>query len=329
MNPTHTAVPTDPSAIPAWAENFEARYGVPPLGGGESQPGGPAVATPPAPEPAQAATPAPQAQPGSPSGEQPAQGTSAPDGQQAPAEGQPPQWAQTLLERMDEMAPAAPVDPLAAELFGYEQPQQGQVPPGYDPNQLAGQVPGQAMPGQAPQPGLPGQPAVLPGGVPGVPGQPDLGGLEDPGGVVRNFIDERAREVAQTMLRERVEPYLQQQDQQRRRNEAIALTEDYAELRDTAYANALVTRAKQWAQQILGSSEAAGEPGFLELVHLASKQLEVAQSGQGQQPGAGGSEVPIEQPGGANPGAAQTDAQQLADRIVAASPSQGLSSLWK
>jgi hypothetical protein len=222
---------------------------------------------------------------------------------------------------MDEIAPPA-IDPLAAELFGQPTPTAPQAQPqGYTPDQLAAaQAAGLGLPQGAPQamPGVPpqaGQPVV----PPQAPG--------DERAFVDQLIDQRAEQVAQRMIRERVDPYIAGQETQRRRNEAIALTQDYPEFRDPAYQSSISQRARGWAQQILGSPEAAGEPGFLELCHLAAKQLEAMQQETPAAPGPGG-EVPIEIPGGGNPGSAVPQPDQMAAGIVAASPGRGLSKLW-
>lgn len=298
------AIPTDPGELSKFASYFMATHGMPPIAGGET-PGGTVTPAPPvAPDPATAAaTPAPD-----PVGAAPATNGATPEGQPAEGaevqpQGTPPEWAETLLERMDQIAPPQ-VDPLAAELFG--QPQAAQ------PQQFAPQQ-------EQPQPQQPGPQS----GLPAQPGQLDEAEL------VRNFIDERAQQIAQKAIEERVTPVLQQQQVQRRREEALALTDEYPELRDPQFQSSLMTKARSWAHQILGSPEAAGEPGFLELCLLASRQLDAAAQASPAQPGQPGSEVPIEQPGGANPGSAQPQTDQIADRIVSAGARRGLSSLWQ
>lgn len=330
MNP-RTAVPTNPAALSTWVTDFEALHGVPPIAGGETLAGAPpAAVTPPAPAPAppsaQPAAPAPTpgvvdpaaaAQPGAAPAAPGSEGAAA-----AAAAPTPPDWAQTLIERMDEIAPPV-IDPLAAELFGQPSPAAApQAPPqGYTPDQLAAaQAAGLPLP-QAPQatPGVPpqaGQPVVPPQGTAG-----------DERAFVDQLIDQRAGQVAQRMIQERVDPYIAGQETQRRRAEAVALTQDYPEFRDPAYQSSISQRARGWAQQILGSPEAAGEPGFLELCHLAAKQLDAMQQEKPAVPGPGG-EVPIEIPGGGNPGSAVPQPDQMAAGIVAASPGRGLNSLW-
>jgi hypothetical protein len=358
------AVPTNPAALSTWVTDFERLHGVPPIAGGEvfgpgvasaGQPQPPAQAAPPAPAPAQAAsaapapapaaTPAPagapdpaaaaavaasQGQPPQPVAGQPA--AAQPGAAAAQAQPGAPDYVQVLLDRMDEIDPPA-LDPLAAELFG--QPAQPPAMPGAGQQQLtpeqfaAAQATGlapqsgypQATPGQVPQAG---QPAVPP--TPGLPGQPAVPPANEQEYVDR-LIDQRAQAVAQRMIDQRVNPYIQTQEANRRRSEAIALTQDYPEFRDPAYQSRIAQTARGWAQQILGSSEAAGEPGFLELCHLATKQL-AAQQQETPAATASGAEVPIEAPGGANPGGAASPTDQLAAGIVAASPGRGLSPIW-
>jgi len=149
---------------------------------------------------------------------------------------------------------------------------------------------------------------------------------------VDQYIDQRAKEVASRMLQENVAPYFQQQQQANRRRETQGLLDDYPELKDPAKGQALVAQARAWAQETLGDPSYAGDPGYLETVHLAMKGLEATRAQQpgqpGQQPGAaGGGEVPIEGGSGAQPAAAP-QSTELAQRIVDAKPGGGLSSLW-
>jgi hypothetical protein len=83
----------------------------------------------------------------------------------------------------------------------------------------------------------------------------------------------------------------------------------------------------------------------VEVCFLAGKWIEAQERAQqpqaqpqGQPPqpgipalatGPGTPEVPIEQPGGSNPGAAQTPQAQIAQRIVGAGSGGQLSPLWK
>lgn len=330
---TRSVVPSEPGAIRAWAADFKVKHGFAPIAGGET-PGG-AVATPPAPTPAApAATPAPAAPEQTPAPGQPAapagdgsqtQQPGAPEGQQAPQADATPEWAQKLLDGMDQLAPPAQVDPLAVELGIVPEPPPplpGQ--PGYDPSQA-----GPAA-GQGPQ-GVPQQqsPAALPGQqVPGVPGQPQQPGVDPQTALVEQYIDQRAEEVATRMLQERVAPFFQQQEVTRRRTESQALLDDYPELKDPAKGQALVAQARAWAQETLGDARFAGEPGYLEVVHLAMKGLEAQGQAPGQAPAPGSGEVPIEGGSGAQPPAATTESTELAQRIVDAKPGGGLSNLW-
>lgn len=298
---TKFAVPTDPAKIHTWSENFKVLYGMPPIAGGETPtetPPTPAPPTQPAPDP----TPAPD------------EGTPPPEVAAQPAADSTPEWAQKLLDGMDQLAPPAQVDPLAVELgLAPEPPQPLPGQPGFDPSQ-AGPPAGQPEPGTLP----PGQAAV-----PDSQSQPADPQTE----LVSQYIDKRAEQVAERMLQERVAPYFQHQEQNRRRDEGQAFVDDYPELKDPDKWNALRTQARAWGQQTIGNPAVADEPGFLEVVHLAMKGLEAAQNGQ--QPGAAGSgEVPIEGGGGAQPGPTQTNSDELAQRIVDAKPGGNLDPIW-
>lgn len=335
---TRSVVPNEPGAIRAWAADFKAKHGFAPIAGGETP--GAAVATPPAPAPAspaptpapapaapaQTPAPVPTPAPGQPA--TPAPGAApqpgAPEGQQAPQADATPEWAQKLLDGMDQLAPPAQVDPLAVEL-GLVPPPPQPLPgqPGYDPSQAgpaAGRVP-QGAPQQQPPAALPGQQ------VPPVPGQPQPG-VDPETALVEQYIDQRAEEVATRMLQERVAPLFQQQEVTRRRTESQALLDDYPELKDPAKGQALVAQARAWAQETLGDPRFAGEPGYLEVVHLAMKGLEAQGQAPGQTPAPGSGEVPIEGGSGAQPPAATTESTELAQRIVDAKPGGGLSNLW-
>lgn len=302
---TRFVVPTDSSAVQGWAADHAALYGMPPIAGGETP-----TVTPEAPA-APPATPAATPAPGEPAAT-PAAGEGA-----APAAEAPPAWAQSLIDGMETLMPPAPVDPLAVELGlvpAPAQPLPGQ--PGYDPSQMApaaGQPQNGALP--TPDPAMPA-PGAAPQQIPG----------EE---AVNQLIDSRAREVAATLLKEQVVPYFQQQEGTRRRTETQSLLDDYPELKDPAKGNALVAQARAWAQETLGDASKASEPGFLEITHLAMRQMAANEAAKGAgAPGAPGGEVPIEGAGasGAQP-AAQTD-EQRAQAIVDAKPGGGLSSVW-
>ncbi len=308
--------------------------------GGE-HPGGAATATPPAP----AAPEAPAAQPAQqPAGGQPA-APADPGAAQQPAEGQAPaaempQYAQDLFSRMDQLLPPAQVDPLAVELGlvpAPAQPLPGQQ--GYDPSQQFGQPAGPGQPGALPQ-----QPQALPG-QPQTP-DPGQGAVDPQTEIVERYIEQRANEAAEKLIGEKVTPLFQQQEAARRRAESQSLLDDYGELKDPAKSQALVAQARAWAGETLGDPRFAAEPGYLETVHLAMKGLELGQLVQegkitlpegvsaplaaaaapGVQPGSG--EVPIEGPGGAQPGSPTPESTQRAQAIVDAGPAGGLNSLW-
>lgn len=359
MNERRFALPTDPKALSTWADDFATRYGVLPIGGGEvaappapapAAPAAPAAASPPAPAapdpgpaapagggvPVAPAIPAPGQQPAAPdpaaAAQQPQQGVQGQPADPAAGGDDTPQWAQRLLAGMDQLQGPPQMDPLAAELFGFGQPQAGI--PGVDPAQAAQQGQ-QGVPQQ--QPGFPQ--GLLPGQQPGVvdpaaQGQPGAAGLSPEHEAVLRMIDERAQAVAADQLQKQVLPILQQQESLRQRGEWQQLFEDYPEIKDPNRFNAVVNQAKAWAAETLGDASKVREPGYFETVLLAMKGHELtrqaqqqAQPGQQQAPGAAG-EVPIEGAGGGNPGGAVPQQTELAQQIVDAGPGGGLNSLW-
>lgn len=322
-------VPRDPSVVQGWAERLGAEHGFPIFAGGETvvtDPAAPAPAVAPQATPAPAVPAVPAVVPDPAAQQPPPSAPGAPPAAAPPAE-PTPDWAQKLIDGIDQLAPPAPVDPLAVELgFVPAPPQPFPGQPGYDPSQqgpAAGQVPQGALQQQVPA-ALPGQPQQ-PAGVPGQP-QPD-----DPTAAVNALIDERARQQAQELIQQSVVPFFQGQELNRRRSEAQALLNDYPELKDPAKGNALFNQARTWAQETLGDPRFAQEPGYLETVHLAMKGLGAAPAGAvPPAPGTPGSgEVPIEGAGGAQPIAPTSESTQLAQAIVDARPGGGLNDLWR
>lgn len=312
-----------------WISDFTATHGMPPFAGAEvATPGAPPAAA--APPPA-APAPAPAAAPPAPApGQPPAPAAAAPPAAvpgapvdpnsppaaAEPAAAEPPAWAQSLLTRFDQIAPP-PVDPMMVELGLAQAPAApGQPPaPTYDPSQAAPQG----------QPQY-GQPPATPGQQPPQPGQPTEMEL------VQRLIDERAQEQASRLIDERVAPLFAQQDANRRRGEVQSLQTDFPELAKPEAMQALFSRAQSWSTTLFGNPNAAREPGFLEIVHLAGKQLDAANAAAAV-PGAPGvpgtpGEVPVEPPGAATPGAPLTPEQELTAGIMAERRGGGLSPLW-
>lgn len=314
MTSARLPVPSNPSALSAWANDFEARFGIPPIAGGETTtvaPPSPAAA-PATPTAQPAGTPAAPAAPAEPAAPATPPAAAAPAGE--PAAPDRPPWADDLFSRMDQLAPPQQVDPLAVDLGLVDAP----LPPfGQDPSQAAPMAP------QA-QPGFPPSGQAQPGPADGLPGQP-LPGQPGENELIQRYIDERAATAAQRIIEERVNPILQGQAADRRRSEGAALTKDYPELKDPARANAVVQGARQWSQAIFGTPDAAGEPGFVEMYLLASKAMESAEGAAPAVPGQ--PEVPIETPGAASPGAPTTPENELVQRIKSAGPGGNLPSI--
>lgn len=301
---TSSRLPQDVLGLHAWATEYQATYGLPPMAGGDTpdttqQPtGDPAAAAPPptplTPDPGAAGDAGAEAATG---GDQP--------------QGEIPPWAQTLSARMDDVAgriediaPQQPAGPGLVDLLGGADPAQAQ-----QNGQQAQEAP-QAQNGEQ---GLPAD---------------ELGG-EGPSQqeIIQQYIDSRAKDAAREML----QPYVQSQEASRIRDEGFELLENYPELRDNEAANTLMGQAQQTAQD-LGIPGAVREPGFLELVHLAGRQLAAQRSetpagagDQQQQAQPGG--VQLESGNGANPGPAGAQSDDLASRIVSAGGS-GLGSFW-
>lgn len=315
-------VPNEASAVQTFASDFMERYGLPPFAGGENPGGGAPAATPPAPA-------APAAEPAAPAAAAPAAvapgGEPAAPGAAAPAAAQdPPDWGQRLLDGMERLAPPAQVDPLAVELGLVPPPAQSPAAPqGYDPAQMgpAAGLPQGAL--QQPQ-------AVQPGQVPVVPGQqPQPGSPQAEMEAVNRLIEDKAQQVSERMIQERVMPRFQENRVADKRREMQALIDDYPELRDQAKQEALIARARTWATETLGNPAAAGEPGYLETTHLAMKGLEAAEAAKAAAAGNPvPGEVPIEGGGPGGAGAVPQTSEQRAQAIVEAKPGGGLSDVW-
>lgn len=232
-----------------------------------------------------------------------------------------PQPAQPQQPQFD------PNDPLAGMpgIPGQQQPgQQGQPGQQPDPQQLAAlQAQQQGQQGfdpndplaalQAQQQGMQPQQQFdqfgnpLPPGTPGM--SPELGG----GNLGDEFFQQQMQAAAQQMvapLAQQTQQLAQQVEANRREQEAQGLLEDYPELKEQDAAQAVVAEAQQWAKD-LGNPNLAGEPGFVELVHLAAKTVERAKSenpaggeGTGEEGAAVPTPVSLEQPGGSPPQAA-------------------------
>lgn len=128
---------------------------------------------------------------------------------------------------------------------------------------------------------------------------------EDPEAAVMQLIQTEAARAAEA----RIAPELARQAQERRETETQQLLDDYPALQDQSQAQALVTDAGQWAQDITRdiargnpqlAQSLASEPAFLELVHLAAQQAERA---EGETPPAPAQDqVTLEGGAPANPG---------------------------
>lgn len=306
MSSTLTSVPKDPDDLRQWATDAAASNGFPPLAGGEAQPGEPPAAAPPAP-----AAPAPQVAP-------PGQPAPPPDPQVAAPPAAPSPSIEDVYAMLEERLPAGPPDPLEVEL--------GLQPAPVDPGLPPQAQPGTAFPGQPPaqQPGVPQQPQP---GVPG-PQQAEVQAVER---WINDMVEQR--------INESVLPRFEEGEKARRQNEFTELRGQHPELADPNVASALVKRAQNWATQVLGNSELAREPAFLEMVLLAGAQMDANQAVAAQQPGTPGTQpqavapppgVPIEAPGGAALPAGQlTPEQQTQQAILAAGGGSGLDPFWR
>lgn len=313
MNTTRdTHVPRAPEDVARFIEDFRDAQGFAPLAGGE----GPGVVG------LAAGSPGPEgvAGPGISTAEPPAAAPAAapPAGapEAVPVEA-PPAWATTLIERFDQMAPAA-VDPLAVELGLVDPPPPA---PGQPPLQ---QQPAPASPGQPqaqPQPGTP---------FPGAPMTPEQQQAQQVA-EVQQWVNQQIQEGVQRGIQEYVEPRFQLQQRQTRQEEIAGLRSDYPAFNDPQQASAIVARGRQWAQMMGLPETTVGEPAFLEMVYLTGLQIDANRVAQAQQqPGgvptlpAGQPGVPIEQPGAAAPAPPLNAQQEIASNIVKAGAGNGL-----
>ena len=257
--------------------------------------GGQATAAPPA-QPAPAApapTPPAAAAPIIPStGQEAAAG--ADPGATPQGAGDAPEWAAGIREDINRLAehlpkPAAPRNAFLEET-GLVPPQQRQQ---QDPRLQA-----QRQTPAAPQTPAPGQAQPVPGQQPPV---------DDDAALIQQYITTEAQQAARQM----VEPVLQQLHQDRRRENAEALLDDYPELRDNETANRVVTEARRWATE-MGDPQKAADPAFIEMTLLASRAL--ASATPENPGGTGAGQVQLER-GGANGSA--TPGQQGAQKSLA------------
>jgi hypothetical protein len=198
-----------------------------------------------------------------------------------------------LDERMNEV--------LSAVQSQAPQPQNPLLPSQEDPGQYGD--PAQAGYGEDPAIGdLMGQQQGM---------GPEVPDPTDPG-YVQALIAQEARQAAEQMI----QPWMEQQEEQRREVETNQLLEDYPELGEQEVATEVMGEAQEWARD-LGNPALAGEPAFVELVHLAAKTA--ARAGE-ETPAGGGGEHTVQQleSGGAAPGGGpQADAaDEKRQRIV-------------
>jgi hypothetical protein len=252
-----------------------------------------------------------------------------------------------VLERfnaLEQRLPAAPAqpqqpafdpnDPLAGmQGIGEQQPQPGQQPQQgqLGPDQLA------ALQAAQQQAGLGLDPQTIAalqaqGIDPNAAGQQQFDQFGNPiqqpmspygGGLGDDFFQQQQQQAMQQMLAplaHQIQQLSTQVEAGRRETEATGLLEDYPELKDPETAKSVVSEAQKWAQD-LGNPALAGEPGFVELVHLAAKTVERAQgetpAGEGTAAQTQQQPVSLEQPGG-TPGPAAGGEPSEVEKIMGA-----------
>lgn len=212
---------------------------------------------------------------------------------------EPPEYIQQLTSRMDEVASRL------------EDIQPAQQAPGLV-DLLAStneQENGQPTPPQTPEPQEQAQPESEDG--------PDEAKL----------IEQYLQAEIQKGTQEAIRPLIQRQEEQRIRDEAQDFLEDYPEIReDPQTQQQLLSNAQRMAQE-LGTPDAAREPRFLELVHLASRQLAAQANPENPEGGGDQQQVALEPGGGTNPGPAGNTNDDRAAAIVGAK-GHGLNSFW-
>jgi len=210
-------------------------------------------------------------------------------GEQA-TEAPQPDWLERMENRFTE---------LRSDL-GIELPEQP------DPQQA------QQQPGQAPQP----EPEQF-----GDPEEYEFGDPEvdpDAQAQIQAYLDRKAEEAADRRLK----PFFEEENRRRRVEAAMALEEQYPELREPRVAQPIVQMAQGLLHE-LGATEAASHPAsvkLVQLIYLASK-AEAAASSEGPA-GEQQQEVALEAPGARAPGGTGelTEAQQIVQSGAGALP---------
>lgn len=225
--------------------------------------------------------------------------------------GQSPEWVADLQGRFDELRsdlglvslPPQPQTPEAQQAAGEQLPADllSQL---YPAAPEAGQVPGQEQ-----------QPQFDP--FTGEPLEPAGYGPQDQAEAAAQLREYLQGEIDQR-VQEQLNPFFETQMREARVNAALALEEEFPELRNPAIAQPVVQMAQGLVAE-MGMPEAANHPGIakvVRLIYMASKAGAAASSETpaGQQSG----EVQLETPGARVPGSQQPTEPDEGDLIVQA-----------
>lgn len=264
-----------PAELSRWAETFHAATGLVPFAGSETLP-------------ADAGSGSATAEPTTPAGGEPA-------GDQGDAGGASAFDPAALQSRMDDVVqrlasfderlPAAPTPPDPVAQRTAEQLEQMFGPDAAALQQEAGQESQTADPNA------------------------DDAYLRQ---LIQPHVAEQMREAMKPVLSE-FNQERTQRESQRIQSETASLISDYPELNDESRRTEILGEARGWANDLGIPASKVGEPGFIELVLLAEKQLA---AGQGETPAGQSEGVQLEgaAPGNPGPPPGENDrAQQILD----------------
>lgn len=136
----------------------------------------------------------------------------------------------------------------------------------------------------------------------------------DPDEEARREVEEYLNQKAQEAAEKQLAPFFEQEQRRQRVEAAMALEDEFPELRDSRVAGPVVQLGQAMLAE-MGIPEAANHPGFAKLckvLYMASKAEAAASS---ETPAGEGQEVALEQPGARAPSPAQSE-PTLQEQIV-------------
>lgn len=149
----------------------------------------------------------------------------------------------------------------------------------------------------------------------------DQGGNPDDPDALARSADAIVEQLVDQKVQERLAPHLQQQYEERRHEQVVALENKYPELGEQEKAVPLLREAAKLAKS-LGEPELAREAPFLETVHLRMK-AEAARAEE-TSGGKGEDEAPVEGAGGSNESSGES-AEDAVRKLVSDASSRGKS----